>query len=403
MESREDLRKKNNRNNLYLLIGGIVLIIAIIAGFAIHSHNVATHQKAAQFARNHFNPKVKIDGVKVGKLTITKATSKVNRRAKNNVNLKQGKIIYTRNPAETTITKKEVSSFFKRQHTTVPNNQTYNYQSPDLRKAEKKLRHIDKMVVSFQVAGHDFKLKGHDMITDASYKNNRYQINDHQPIAKKIKDINHQVATLHQSYQFAVPVGDKVKGKVITVKNKTYGWGVYDKRAIRAIENAFLKDEKTINGANYLYGEGYSTYPHGYMLSDHGIGKTYVVVSLGKQEIWQVEKGKITNRLTDVVTGTMEGSKGDQTPRGVWYIHYKERGATLRGQNDDGSNYASPVSYWMPFTLSGCGFHDASWRTDWSKTAYLKGGSHGCINIRPAEIRSVWKHMHKNEPVIVYE
>lgn len=68
----------------------------------------------------------------------------------------------------------------------------------------------------------------------------------------------------------------------------------------------------------------------------------------------------------------MEGSKGDQTPRGVWYIHYKQRNATLRGSNDDGSSYASPVSYWMPFTLSGCGFHDASWRTDWSKTAYLR-------------------------------
>ena len=78
----------------------------------------------------------------------------------------------------------------------------------------------------------------------------------------------------------------------------------------------------------------------------------------------------------------MEGSKGDQTPRGVWYIHYKQSPSTLRGTND---------------------FHDASWRTDWSKTAYLRGGSHGCVNVKPSEIRSVWNNISKNEPVIIYE
>ncbi|KRO14421.1 hypothetical protein IV62_GL000998 [Lactobacillus helveticus] len=84
-------------------------------------------------------------------------------------------------------------------------------------------------------------------------------------------------------------------------------------------------------------------------------------------------------------------------------FHYKESPSTLRGTNDDGSSYASPVKYWMPFTLSGCGFHDASWRTDWSKKAYLRGGSHGCVNVKPSEIRKVWNNISKNEPVIIYE
>lgn len=403
MQSREDLRKKNHKHNSYLLIAAIVLIIAIIAGVVIHNHNVAENNEARQFASTHFNPNVKIDNINVGKLTVAKATKKVNQHAKNNVNLKNGKIIYSRNPNEKTITVAEVKNFFNTQHTDLPSRQNYTYYSNDLDQAKKKLKKINNAVVDFKVAGRTFKLKGKDLIKDASYKNNKYQINDSQAISNKIKEINKEVATIHKTYKIAVPKGKKVKGKIITVKNRTYGWGVYDKRAKIAIEQAFLKGKKSINGANYLYGEGYSTYPHGYMLSNHGIGKTYVVVSLKKQEVWQVEKGKITNHLSDVVTGTMEGSKGDQTPRGVWYIHYKQRNATLRGSNDDGSSYASPVDYWMPFTLSGCGFHDASWRTDWSKTAYLKGGSHGCVNVKPAEIKSVWKHMHKNEPVIVYE
>ncbi len=48
---------------------------------------------------------------------------------------------------------------------------------------------------------------------------------------------------------------------------------------------------------------------------------------------------------------------------------------TLRGSRADGAAYASPVEYWVPFTLDGCGFHDADWRKNWSNTAYLKEGS----------------------------
>jgi secreted protein len=56
----------------------------------------------------------------------------------------------------------------------------------------------------------------------------------------------------------------------------------------------------------------------------------------------------------------------------------------------------------MPFTLSGCGLHDAAWRTDWSKTAYIKNGSHGCVNIKPSLIKAVWNVVEKDEPVVIY-
>lgn len=56
----------------------------------------------------------------------------------------------------------------------------------------------------------------------------------------------------------------------------------------------------------------------------------------------------------------------------------------------------------MPFTQTGCGLHDASWRTNWSKDAYKEGGSHGCVNIKPSEIKQVWDNTYQNEPVIVY-
>ena len=167
-----------------------------------------------------------------------------------------------------------------------------------------------------------------------------------------------------------------------------------------AVENAFINGQDVVDGSKYIYGEGYSTYAHGYGKSNHGIGKNYVVVSIKNQELWVVRKGKVAVHLTDVVTGTE--NKSNATPKGVWYIMYKESPSVLRGYNNDGSKYASKVQYWMPFTLSGCGLHDASWRSDWSKSAYLTGGSHGCVNIRPAEIRSVWNNVLTNDAVIVY-
>ena len=105
---------------------------------------------------------------------------------------------------------------------------------------------------------------------------------------------------------------------------------------------------------------------------------------------------------TDIVSGS--DNAGNKTPKGVWYIMYQQTPSVLRGTNDDGSKYSSPVQYWSPFTLSGCGFHDASWRHDWSKTAYKKngGGSHGCINMHPENAGDGFHDLTKGEPVIIY-
>ena len=399
----EDLKKKNKRNNLILLVVGIVIIISVVAGFAIHNHRVTTQAAAEKFAQTHFNPNVKIDGVKVGKLTVTKAMNKVNKNAKNQVQLKNNELVYSYNTNIQTINKAETQALFKKQQTKTPSDKKYKFTTEDLTIAKDKLNALKKATLNYKINGKTYVLKARDLLNNVTYQNDRYQYGDTAKLTARLNQINKEVSTLHKSYKFTVPVNNKVKGKTITIKNKTWGWGIYVKKAQRLILDAFSKGKKDFNGADAIYGLGYSTYAHGYGKSNSEIGDTYAVVSLKKQEVWLIRKGKLAVHLRDVVTGTMEGSKSNQTPRGVWYIHYKESPSTLRGTNDDGSSYASPVNYWMPFTLSGCGFHDASWRTDWSKTAYLKGGSHGCVNVKPSEIRSVWNNISKNEPVIIYE
>ena len=400
MQSRIEMRKRNNRNNLYLIIIGIIVVIAIICGFIIHNQRVAAERSQREYASTHFNPNVTIYGVKVGKLTVNKATTKINDQADNVVFLRNKKIIAEKDDNVQTISQAEVKNIFTKQHTDLPSKQKYVFKSAKMDEAKKNLQKIQNAVVTYKINGQEFKLKADDLIHEVTYKGGKYKFTDAKKLHAKMEAIDQEVKTLKKSYKFTVPTGNKVNGKTITVKNESYGWGIYVKKAVAAVENAFINGQDVVDGSKYIYGEGYSTYAHGYGKSNHGIGKNYVVVSIKNQELWVVRKGKVAVHLTDVVTGTE--NKSNATPKGVWYIMYKESPSVLRGYNDDGSKYASKVQYWMPFTLSGCGLHDASWRSDWSKSAYLTGGSHGCVNIRPAEIRSVWNNVLTNDAVIVY-
>lgn len=402
MQSRRELRQHNNRNNLYLIIIGVIIVIAIICGAFFYNQKLASEKRERDFASTHFNPNVSIYGVKVGKLTVKKATDKINEQADNAIFLRNKKLVSERDPNTQTIDQATVKGYFNQQHTDLPNKNKYTYNSTKLVEAKKNLQKMQKASVTYKIDGKNYTLKAADLIGEITYKNGKYQFNQVDKLTTKLKQIDNEVKTLKKSYKVTVPVGNKVNGKTITVRNESYGWGVYVKKAQAAVIKAFMDGKQAVDGGKYVYGEGYSTYAHGYGKSNNGIGKNYVVVSIKNQELWIVRRGRVAVHLNDVVTGTLEGGKGNQTPKGVWYIMYKQSPSVLRGFNDDGSKYASKVRYWMPFTMSGCGLHDASWRSDWSKTAYLTGGSHGCVNIRPVEIKSVWDNVITNEPVIVY-
>lgn len=104
---------------------------------------------------------------------------------------------------------------------------------------------------------------------------------------------------------------------------------------------------------------------------------------------------------TPCVTGNVAG--GCSTPTGVYYLYYKERNAVLRGSNSDGSKYASPVDYWMPFN-GGIGFHDASWRNGvFGGEIYKTDGSHGCVNMPHEAAKTLYENISTSIPILVYE
>lgn len=273
--------------------------------------------------------------------------------------------------------------------------------SPTVKHEKAQLQKLHKRTVTYQVAGKSYHLTGADIITSATYQHGKYQLDLHK-LNTSIDRINHRQATLGRSFKFKTPTG-----KWITTSNKgTYGWKISKTKAQQSFTNALTKNHQQVDARQDIYGKGYYTGGTGYgKKANDGLGKTYAVISIADQHAWFYRNGKQVFDA-DVVTGS--NKPGDRTPRGVWYIMYQQSPSVLKGSNDDGSQYASKVKYWSQFTNSGCGFHDAPWRTDWSKTAYLKtnsvtkGGSHGCANMKPADAPKAYQVLSVHEPVIVY-
>ncbi|MEB3363622.1 hypothetical protein SDC49_07380 [Lactobacillus sp. R2/2] len=124
MQSKRNLKNTITAITCFLIIIGIVLILAVVFGVVSYNNHVEAQKQAKAFATNHFNPNVNIYGVEVGNLTINKATAKINRKANNIVSLKTVKLHIERDPSSKTIKKQEVAAYFKKQHTTMPNKQS---------------------------------------------------------------------------------------------------------------------------------------------------------------------------------------------------------------------------------------------------------------------------------------
>lgn len=174
-------------------------------------------------------------------------------------------------------------------------------------------------------------------------------------------------------------------GEVITIAEGAYGWWMNRSEETEALI------EQIKNGES-----GERTPVYRAQAAQHGeddIGDSYVEIDLTSQHLWVYHEGRLVEE-SDFVSGNV--SKGYNTPVGIYGITYKERNATLRGQN-----YASHVSYWMPFN-GNVGMHDASWRNSFGEDIYLRGGSHGCVNLPVKKAEAIYEYVEQGEPVIVY-
>lgn len=211
---------------------------------------------------------------------------------------------------------------------------------------------------------------------------------DNTKVADYVAGLQKEYETIYTNRTFTTHDGD-----TITVVGGSYGWWMDTDSTTQAILDALNGDHKATavwfeepayRGDNTQCGSG----------SFGGdIGSSYVEVDLDNQKVYCWNNGKLVVS-TDCVSGN--ASKGNGTPDGTYPITYKERNATLIGEN-----YSSPVSYWMPFN-GNVGLHDASWRSSFGGDLYLTSGSHGCVNLPVSAAEQIYSYVEKGMAVVVY-
>lgn len=199
-------------------------------------------------------------------------------------------------------------------------------------------------------------------------------------IRKYINELSSVYNTVSKTREFICSTGAKVK-----VTGGNYGWIINTEEEIneliKLIEQGQSIEKEPIYKQKALNRE------------KNDIGKTYVEINFTKQHLWFYKDGKLITE-GDVVTGNV--SEGNSTPVGVYILNYKQRNATLKGDN-----YSTDVKFWMPFN-GGIGIHDAIWRENFGGTIYKTNGSHGCVNAPSYLAKNIFDNIEPGIPIICY-
>lgn len=152
--------------------------------------------------------------------------------------------------------------------------------------------------------------------------------------------------------------------------------------------------------ADILNGESFSRSPIAQGSANSGsplFGHTYIEIDMVNQQMWYYKDGKVA-----LETAIVTGKPTTLTPAGVFYVWNKALDEVLRGTNDDGTKYASPVKYWMPIDWTGVGIHDSDWQPAYGGELWKTVGSHGCINTPPGVMEKLYGMVEVGTPVLVF-
>lgn len=225
-------------------------------------------------------------------------------------------------------------------------------------------------------------------ICDKTYIQDWLEVDDNFKVSFNLEKVRSYIDSVARIYNTFGKTRDfkNHDGKLIEVSGGDYGWLID-----RPTETTRLI-ELIKAGKNVQVEPNYSQKARSREKND--IGSSYVEIDLTKQHVWAYKDGKLVID-SDCVTGN--SSKGHDTPSGIYQITYKERNATLNGEN-----YSSDVKYWMPFYYN-VGLHDAPWRHGrFGGTIYKTSGSHGCVNLPPNVAETIFANVEKGTPIVVY-
>lgn len=203
---------------------------------------------------------------------------------------------------------------------------------------------------------------------------------DTSQVAAYVKELASKYNTAYKSKTLKTSYGETV-----TITGGNYGWRINQDKETAAVTEIIRSGEQQTREPEYSQ----TAASHG--ANDYG--NTYVEINLTAQHLFFYKDGKLLVE-SDLVSGNE--SKGWSTPAGAYPLTYKQRDATLTGED-----YKTPVSYWMPFN-GGIGMHDATWRSSFGGNLYKNGGSHGCVNLPPSVAKTIYENISAGMPVLCY-
>lgn len=253
-------------------------------------------------------------------------------------------------------------------------------EDPSLQEQLALLQSYSDMTVTYQF-GSQTEVLDSDTISEwISVSKSGKRTIDREAVAGYVKELAKKYNT-----SYAPKTLETSYGETVTIKNGYYGW-LIDKEAEVEALMAILREGKSVTKE-----PAYSMEAASHDGPDYG--DTYVEINLTAQHLFYYKDGELVIE-SDFVSGNP--SRGNDTPGGAYSITYKERNATLKGQN-----YQTPVSYWMPFN-GNIGMHDSSWRSTFGGSIYKTNGSHGCINLPPKVAETIFENIEQGIPVLCY-
>lgn len=239
-------------------------------------------------------------------------------------------------------------------------------------------------IIEYDIDNNKIILTPEQLNKMVKYENNDIQYNNKQ-IKKFVSELADKYNQYNKTYNFKTSYGS-----IIQVQGVTYGRLLDEDAEIKYLKDA-LKNKKSdthrCNWSQNIYSNS----------SNDGIGNSYVEVSISGQHVWCYKQGECV-----VSCDCVSGIPGHDTYRGVFTIQWISGPMTLKGENDDGSKYASKVNCFMPF-YGGQGLHGSNnWRSHWGGNIYKYNGSHGCVNLPDGPAWEMHNIIETGYPVVIY-
>lgn len=261
------------------------------------------------------------------------------------------------------------------------------YDEPQVTADNEQLNMLLEQLNTYTSAKITYDFDGETEVLDGDTVHEWLKITKNKVTIPKTK-VEEFVAELRRAHDtiFTTRTFQTSYGKKVTIQGGDYGWWMNTSKEVKKLKKLIKKGKTVTRTPEYI--QKAASY------GKNDFGDSYVEINLTAQHLLVYQKGEKVFE-SDFVSGNV--SAGNGTPAGVYSLTYKEEMAELVGEN-----YATPVSYWMPFN-GNIGMHDATWRSQFGGSLYKTGGSHGCVNLPYASAKKIYTYVEKGSPIICYE